>query len=1164
MNQRSDKVSKAKDALSPEKQALFELLLNKRKRAESQNSSAVTSAISRRPQDMEDVPLSFAQEQFWLLDQIAPDSPVYNIPMAFRIVGALNVTALEKSLNEVIRRHEVLRSTCTAMDGKPTQRIIPELRLSLPIIDLSHLSDGERHQAVAKYKDDTAHQPFDLATGPLIRATLLLTENNSEHQEHIFLLNLHHFVADGWSMGLFYEELTSLYTRLITEQPNNDLTPLPQLPIQYGDFAHWQRQRIRSATLTEQLQFWKEQLADVESLTLATDRPRPAIQNHRGASYRFTLSPTLSDALRGLSQREGVTLFMTLMAAFQALLYRYTQQEDILVATAVSNRLQSETERLLGSFANNLLLRGTLDGAATFQDLLIQVREVAIKAYAHQEFPFAQLIKELLPEQERQDLSRNPLFQVMFTLHERPEERTLKLANLTVESQPIPMRTSKLDLSLTIINRADAQTNSDNRALIAGFEYNTELFDENTIQRMADHYRVLLEEVVTNGDQPLKEISLLTPTERHQLLVGWNNIQKDYSQDQCIHQLFEQQVERTPSAIAVVFHDKQLTYGELNSRANQLAHYLQTLGLQPDEVVGICLERSLEMIVALLAVLKAGGAYVPLDPHYPADRLAFMMSDAQITVLVTEEPCLSSLTDSVPQTVCLKRDWSEIAQHSHQNLISTTTPENLAYVIYTSGSTGTPKGVMIQHNSLVNFTHAAVETYEVSSTDRVLQFASISFDAAAEEIYPCLTTGATLVLRSDDMLSSVTNFLQTCHEWQLTVLDLPTAYWQQIVVELAAGTLPDSLRLVIIGGERVSPEAVKTWQMLVGNSPRLINTYGPTEGTVVATAYTITADDRFAQEVPIGGAIANVQTYVLDQHGQPVPVGVPGELHIGGMGLARGYLNRPALTAERFIAHPFSEDTQARLYKTGDLVRYLPDGNLEFLGRIDQQVKIRGFRVELGEIETALAHHPMVQGAVVVARPDVSGSQQLIAYLIANNEAPTASTLPSYLKESLPAYMIPSMFVWLDSFPLTPSGKIDRKVLPEPDPSQRTIDHEFVAPRTSVEKQLAQIWCDLLKIEQVGIYDNFFELGGHSLLATQLLTRIRHEYQIEMALTVIFEAPTIAEFTVKLTLAIGGNEHHKNDDSDIVYITDLLDELDELSDDMVDQYAVNETYSQPT
>ncbi|MEO0433591.1 MAG: amino acid adenylation domain-containing protein [Cyanobacteria bacterium J06656_5] len=1164
MNQRSDKVSKAKDALSPEKQALFELLLNKRKRAESQNSSAATSAISRRPQDMEDVPLSFAQEQFWLLDQIAPDSPVYNIPMAFRIVGALNVTALEKSLNEVIRRHEVLRSTCTAIDGQPTQRIIPELRLSLPIIDLSHLSDGERHQAVAKYKDDTAHQPFDLATGPLIRATLLLTENNSEHQEHIFLLNLHHFVADGWSMGLFYEELTSLYTRLINGQPNSDLAPLPQLPIQYGDFAHWQRQRINSSTLTEQLQFWKEQLADVESLTLATDRPRPAIQNHHGASYRFTLSPTLSDALRSLSQREGVTLFMTLMAAFQVLLYRYTQEEDILVATAVSNRLQSETERLLGSFANNLLLRGKVDGAETFRDLLAQVREVAVKAYANQEFPFAQLIKELLPEQERQDLSRNPLFQVMFTLHERPEERTLKLANLTVESQPIPMRTSKLDLSLTIINRADAQTNSDNRALIAGFEYNTDLFDENTIQRMADHYRVLLEEVVTNGDQPLKEISLLTPTERHQLLVGWNNTQKDYSQDQCIHQLFEQQVERTPSAIAAVFHDKQLTYGELNSRANQLAHYLQTLGLQPDEVVGICLERSLEMIVALLAVLKAGGAYVPLDPHYPADRLAFMMSDAQITVLVTEEPCLSSLPDSAPQTVCLQRDWSEISQHCYQNPVTKITPENLAYVIYTSGSTGTPKGVMVQHNSLVNFTHAAVETYEVSSTDRVLQFASISFDAAAEEIYPCLTTGATLVLRSDDMLSSVTNFLQTCHEWQLTVLDLPTAYWQQIVVELAAGTLPDSLRLVIIGGERVSPEAVKTWQMLVGNSPRLINTYGPTEGTVVATAYTITADDRFAQEVPIGGAIANVQTYVLDQHGQPVPVGVPGELHIGGMGLARGYLNRPALTAERFIAHPFSEDTQARLYKTGDLVRYLPDGNLEFLGRIDQQVKIRGFRVELGEIETALAHHPMVQGAVVVARPDVSGSQQLIAYLIANNEAPTASTLPSYLKESLPAYMIPSMFVWLDSFPLTPSGKIDRKVLPEPDPSQRTLDHEFVAPRTSVEKQLAQIWCDLLKIEQVGIYDNFFELGGHSLLATQLLTRIRHEYQIEMALTVIFEAPTIAEFTVKLTLAIGGNEHNKNDDSDIVYITDLLDELDELSDDMVDQYAVNETYSQPT
>ncbi len=626
---------------------------------------------------------------------------------------------------------------------------------------------------------------------------------------------------------------------------------------------------------------------------------------------------------------------------------------------------------------------------------------------------------------------------------------------------------------------------------------------------------MLLEGVLAFPEQRIGELLLLTPVERHQLLE-WNDTQAEYPQDKSIHQLFEEQVERTPNAVSVVFEHEQLTYQELNMRANQMAHYLQSMGVGPETLVGICVDRSLDMVVGLLGVLKAGGAYVPLDPHYPSKRLALMISDAEISVLLTESRWLHTLPVSTVTTVYLDRDCDVIAKQSTDNLAIELMPETLAYVIYTSGSTGKPKGVMVQHDSLVNFTQAAVAEYGITGRDRVLQFASISFDAAAEEIYPCLVTGGTLVPthgRHAEFSGALPQNLPRLTDYSA---GFATAYWQQVVVELDMTelTLPESLQLLIIGGERVSPEHVKIWQAQVGDLPRLINTYGPTEATVVVTAFPIFADTQIRNEVPIGRALANVQTYVLDRHLQPVLIGVPGELYIGGRGLARGYLNRPELSDERFIPNPFS-DASARLYKTGDLVRYLPDGNLEFLGRIDDQVKIRGFRVELGEIEAALVQHPQVQAGVVVARAAPSGSQALVAYIVLTGPV-SASELRAGLKAKLPDYMVPGAIVFLEALPLTPSGKVDRQALPAPDPSQRTVDAEFIAPETATEVEISRIWGELLNLERVGICDNFFELGGHSLLATQVLTRLRQTLQIELPLRSLFEYPTIVDLAKQI------------------------------------------------
>jgi len=1045
----------------------------------------------------ESIPLSFAQTRLWFLDQLQPNSAFYNIPLAWHLSGQLNIVALESSINEIIQRHEALRTNFAIVEGQPVQVIASTLSFQLPVVNLLHLSESQREIEAKRLATVEANRPFNLEQEPLLRGEVLQVGET----EYLLLLTMHHIISDGWSLGVFVRELTELYQAFCTGKP----PVLPELPVQYADFAVWQRQWLTGEILETQLDYWKEQLKNAPNLLeLPTDRARPAVQTFRGGYYYAAFSKELSAELAILGKRAGVTLFMTLFAAFQTLLYRYSGQEDIVVGTPIAGRNRQELEGLIGFFVNTLVLRTDLGGNPSFEQLLNRVREVALQGYTHQDLPFEQLVEALQPTR---DLSYTPLFQVMFALDDAGVP-SMELLDLAVSSYSVESVTAKFDLTLSMENTADG--------LVAEWEYNSDLFDETTIVRMAAHFQTLLEGIVANSKQAISELPLLTPGERQQLLVEWNNTAKDYPQEKCIHQLFEEQVERTPDAVAVVFEEKQLTYRELNAKANQLAHYLQSLGVEPEVLVGICVERSVEMIIGLLGILKAGGAYVPLDPNYPSERLAFMLEDSSVPVLLTQERLVEKLPQHSACVVCLDSDWEKIAVHSKENPSIPVKPENLAYVIYTSGSTGKPKGVLIQHESLVNYTTVASAEYRIQKCDRILQFSSISFDVSAEEIYTSLTSGATLVLRTASMLDSIEGFLQKCKNWEITVMALPTAYWHELTAFLSQETLalPPSLRLIIIGGEKALPDRLKTWLECVGERVRLVNNYGPTEATVGATIYDLSVADTTLKELPIGRPLGNVCTYILDQNGQPVPIGVPGELHIGGAGLARGYLNRPELTDVRFIRNPFSDSPTQRLYKTGDQVRYLPDGNIEYLGRIDDQVKVRGFRIELGEIEAALSQHPNLLQVAVTLREDIPSQKSLVAYTVPlQAPAPTVGDLRHFLKERLPDYMVPSAFVILESLPLTPNGKVDRKLLPAPDLKSLIEKAEFVAPQTPTEELVASIWAEVLGVEQLSINDNFFELGGHSLLATQLLSKLSSHFGLNLPLSKLFETPTVAGFS---------------------------------------------------
>ncbi|MCC3422541.1 MAG: amino acid adenylation domain-containing protein [Microcoleus sp. PH2017_01_SCD_O_A] len=1023
-----------------------------------------------------DLPLSFSQQQLWFLCQLAPDLPFYNEPITIRLPGSVNIAALERSINEIIKRHEILRTTFAVVDGQPVMVIQDAFNFILPVVNIGELPEAERESEALRLGTLEAQQPFDLTQGPLLRGTLM----RLGEADYRLFLTIHHIAIDGVSLySLFMKELATLYSAFSL----GGRSPLPELPVQFADFAYWQRQWLQPEVLENQLRYWKQQLANLSTLQLPTDRSRSPIQTFRGTRQCLALPLSLTERLKDLSRREGVTLFMTLMAAFQTLLYRYTGQTDIPVGTVANLRNRQELEGMIGYFLNTLVVRTDLSGNPTFKELLARVREVTIGAYTHQELPFQKLVEEIQPER---NLSYNPLFQVVFVL----EPPLAEMDGWRISQLDIDTGTAKFDLNLELDERPSG--------IIGRIEYNTDLFEASTISRTIGHFQTLLEGIVSNPEQKISELPLLTEWERQQL-VAWNNTATDYPQNACIHQLFEEQVERSPDAIALVFEDQQLTYKELNQRANQLAHYLGKLGVTAEIMVGICVERSLEMVVGLLGILKAGGAYVPLDPAYPPERLALMLEDAQVPVLLTQRRLVESLPKHQARVVCLDTDWEIIERQSEENPECSLTSENLAYVIYTSGSTGKPKGVLVGHRGLCNLAIAQIQIFDVQPNSRVLQFASLSFDVATSDWVIALCSGATLCIAINNALLAGSDLIEVLRDRAITHIELPVAVLGVVPFEELS-----TLQTIIVGGETVSVDVVAKW----APGRRFFNAYGPTESTVCATI----AECTDSQEPPsIGRPIANTQVYLLDAHLQLVPIGIPGEIYIGGAGLARGYLNRPELTAERFIPNPFSNEPGSRLYKTGDLARYLPDGNIEFLGRIDHQVKIRGFRIELGEIEAVLSQHPDVQESLVISRSDVSGNQRLVAYIISNLglEHTDFGSWRNFLKQKLPDYMVPSSFVFLPNFPLTPNGKVDRKALPEPEAINPELSATYVAPQTEIEQNIATVWQQLLHLEKVGVDDNFFDLGGHSLLMAQAHSQLREVVDRDVSIVEMFKYPTI-------------------------------------------------------
>jgi amino acid adenylation domain-containing protein len=1037
--------------------------------------------------DRDPVPLSFAQQRLWFLDRMEPGTSSYNVTRGLSLVGPLDVRALERGLCEILRRHDVLRTIFPMAGDTPAQAITPYQDYFLPVIDMGNVPEDVRKERALRVAEEEFRRSFDLSNGPLFRAALLRLGNT----EHVLLVTMHHIVSDGWSMGVFFRELSALYEAYTGGSPS----PLSSLPAQYADFSGWQRQWFQGEVLDRQLSYWKRKLAgELTVLDLPADRSRPTVQTYHGDACSEMLPRELAESLKTLSRKEGVTLFMTLLAAFQVLLHRYTGKDDIPVGTPIANRSRVEIEGLIGFFVNTLVLRTDLSGGPGFRELLARVRETALGAYDHQDLPFEKLVEDMHPAR---DLSRPPLFQVMFQLRNVPN-KPLRFPGLEVRDFDVPLRTAKFDLSVDITEEEDG--------LLCLFEFNTDLFEEGTIRRMMGHFRTLLEAVANDPDRKISVLPLLTDAERARLLVEWNDTRADFPRDRCVHQLFEDQVERTPDAPAVRFEGSVLTYRELNARANRLARFLVSRGVEPDTPVGICMERSIEMVVAILGVLKAGGAYVPLDPSYPEERLAFMLEDTGAPVLLTLEDTWGVLPEQRPETVALDASPDPLAREREDNLHGLSAAENLAYVIYTSGSTGMPKGVAIPHRTLCNNIFWAQRAYGITDADAFLQLSSFCFDASVSEIFLPLLSGGSLVMAPPKIQHDPEGLIKLVAERRITTIQLVPSFLKVLLEEQAIGYC-GCLKRIICGGE-VLPADLRD-RCLEMVPAQLFNSYGPTETTIDATCWACRPGEAL-RNVPIGRPIANFQTYILDRNLQPVPVGVPGELYIGGAGLARGYLNRPELTAEKFIPDPFRGEPGERVYRTGDLVRYLPDGNIEFLDRVDQQVKVRGYRIELGEIEAALRRHPAVADAVVLAKGG-EADRRLVAYLVLNKHsaAPSDGELRDRLKIQLPDYMVPASLVTLKEFPLTPSGKVDRRALPDPGMDRSGPGTGFVAPRDALENHLKEIWQWVLGVKPIGIRENFFDLGGHSLLAVQLFAYIGKFFGKSLPLSTLFHAPTI-------------------------------------------------------
>ena len=1026
------------------------------------------------------IPLSFAQQRLWFLDQMEPGNSFYNISSALRLNGPFDHPALERSFTEVVRRHEVLRTTFQMSDGEPVQVIASEPSFSLPAFDLSALPEAERELKVQALAAAEAARPFDLSALPLLRATVL----RLSAEEHILLLTKHHIISDGWSLGLLVKEVATLYRAFSRELPS----PLPELGIQYADYALWQREQLSGPLLDEQLTYWREQLQSAPAvLALPTDRSRPAVKRYRGTRETFHIAEELAAELKAVSRAQRVTMFMLLLAAFKVLLWRYSGQEDIVVGTPIANRQESQIEDLIGFFVNTLALRTRLEPTERFADLLKRVREECLAGYQHQAVPFELVVEELAVERS---LSYTPIFQVMFALQNElllPGE----MEDIEIKVMETEGGTAKVDLLMTI---EAEETGSGLRGVI---EYDTDLFERETVRRLAQHYQTLLQSIVTNGDARIGNLPLLGEEEQQQILVTWNETKADYPA-QSVSELFEAVVARTPEKVAVVFEQQAVSYEDLNRRANQLAHHLRTLGIGPEVVVAVLTERSVETIVSFLAVLKAGGAYLPLEPSAPPARLLFMMEDCGVKLLLTQERLLGRLPEHPFPIVLLDDDQRLIRSESKQNLSPVgVTPEHLAYVMYTSGSTGKPKGIGIPHRGIVRLVRGA-NYANLSADEVILQSAPVSFDAATFEIWGSLLNGGRVVLLPAER-ASLEELGRTVKEHQVTTSFLTTGLFNVMVEERAEDL--HGLRQLLAGGDVMSVSHVeRAIRELKGC--QIIPCYGPTENTTFTSCYPMTSVSQLGETVSIGRPISNTKVYLLDANLQPVPIGVPGELYIGGDGLARGYFNQPSLTAEKFIPDPFTE-AGARLYRSGDLARYSSDGTMEFLSRIDHQVKIRGFRIEPSEIQTVLGT-PCGRADRRSGAIEGDGEEDL-AGLCGCRADGERQRVAAFLQARLPEHMIPTAFIMLCEIPLTPHGKVDRAALLALESSQPDSTAVYVGARTLVEEMLVGIWANLLDVQRVGIYDNFFELGGHSLLAIRLLSRVRESFQVEVTLRQLFE-----------------------------------------------------------
>ncbi|HEV2734757.1 MAG TPA: amino acid adenylation domain-containing protein, partial [Longimicrobiaceae bacterium] len=1068
----------------PELSAARRALIEARLRGLVRSSGIVPRA------DRDGAPLSFAQERLWFMDRLEPGSAVYNISLARRLGGALDEAALERALGEIVRRHEALRTVFREVDGSPVQVIAPFGGFTLRLGDLSGLADADREVEVRRRATEEAVLPFDLTAGPLFRARVLRLDGES----HVLLLSMHHIVSDGWSMGVFFRELSALYEAYREGRES----PLPEPGVQYADYAAWQREHLRGEMLERQISYWKERLADAPALLeLPTDCPRPAVQTCRGGHERIELPGELLERLRTLGRSEGATLYMVVLSAFQVLLSKYSGSEDIVVGSPIAGRTRKEVAGLIGFFVNTLVLRTDLSGDPSFREVLRRVREVTLGAYEHQELPFEKLVAELQPERS---LSHSPLFQVSFALDD-VEEPGHGVAELGTEGVDADVSFAKFDLTLAVVARG--------RDLRGWLSYSTDLFERGTVVRMLGHLGRVLEQVAANADVRLSRLGLLGEAERALVLEEWNRTERPYPRGVCIHELFEAQVRERPDAPALAWGEESLSYAELDARTNRLAHHLVRLGVGPEARVGVLLERSAELVVSILAILKAGGCYVPLDPGLPAERLRLMQDDSRIRVLISRGGLAGVVEAGGRDVVHLDRAADALASEPIHAPLSGAGAENLAYIVYTSGSTGKPKGVMVAHRHVVQLVRET-DYVQLRPGDRVAQASNAAFDALTFEVWGALLNGATLVGIPQDVLLSPPALHRALREQRITTIFLTTALVNQLSHERPDVFAP--VREVLFGGQAVDADSVRRL-LRAGRPQRLLHMYGPTETTTFCLYEPVEHVAEDALTVPLGHATGNQRIYVLDGALHPVPLGVPGEAYVGGAGVSRGYLERPGLTAERFVPDPFSAEPGARMYRTGDRLRWRGERKLEFVGRLDAQVKIRGFRIEPEEIEAVLSVHEAVREARVVAQVDEAGETRLVAYVVGDVDA---EGLRGHLRGSLPDYMVPAAFVVLESIPLTPNGKLDRKALPAPDFAP--AEERYVAPRTPTEEVLAGIWGEVLGIERVGTGDNFFALGGHSLLATRVVARVGPVLGVEIPLRALFEAQTVAELAAQIDL----------------------------------------------